>query len=275
VAAGHVLDAPACRGTTQLEPTPEQRPSRPIPEDGHQSVGSHADDALPSNRTCRDRFQSHDDIMTSTSSSPTHDRIDPRPILDRAIAIGGSVIAGVRPHQLTAPTSCSEMDVRAMLGHLVAVLDRIAALGRGEDPFAVTEIHAIDDGWSDAWTTSASYAAEAWRDDVVLEQPMALPWIRGSGAEVLASYFSELTVHTWDLAMATGQRPDWDDTVVTAALAARDFLPAENRRALFEEISAAMGLDQIAIPFAEAVPIPDDAPAIDRLVAWNGRDPSP
>jgi uncharacterized protein (TIGR03086 family) len=166
------------------------------------------------------------------------------------------------------------MDVRAMLGHLVAVLDRIAALGQGEDPFAVTETPAPDDGWSDAWTTSARRAADAWRDDAVLEQPMALPWIQGNGAEVLASYFSELTVHTWDLAIATGQQPDWDDTVVTAALAARDFLPAENRRALFEEISTAMGLDEVAIPFAEPVPIPDDAPAIDRLVAWNGRDPS-
>jgi uncharacterized protein (TIGR03086 family) len=212
--------------------------------------------------------------MTSPTSPTIHDRIDPRPILDRAIATGGSVIAGVRPDQLAAPTPCPEMDVRAMLGHLVAVLDRIAALGRGDDPFAVTESHAPDDGWSDAWATSAGRAAAAWRDDAVLERPMTLPWIEGSGAEVLASYLSELTVHTWDLATATGQQPDWDDTVVTAALAARAILPAENRRALFAEISTAMGLDEVAIPFADAVPIPDDAPAIDRLVAWNGRDPS-
>lgn len=213
--------------------------------------------------------------MISPTSSTTHDRrIDPRPILDRAMATGRSVIALVRPDQLTAPTPCSEMDVRAMLGHLVAVLDRVAALGRGEDPFAVTEISAPDDGWSDAWTTSAGRAAQAWSDDAVLEQPMALPWIQGDGADILASYFSELTVHTWDLATATGQQPDWDDTVVTAALAARHFLPAENRRALFEEISTAMGFDEVAIPFAEAVPVPDDAPAIDRLVAWNGRDPN-
>jgi uncharacterized protein (TIGR03086 family) len=212
--------------------------------------------------------------MTSPTSSTAHDRMDPRTILERAIVTGGSVIVRVRPDQLTAPTPCSEMDVRALLGHLVAVLDRIAALGKGEDPFAVTETPVPDDGWSDAWTTSARRVAEAWRDDAVLEQPMALPWIQGNGADVLASYFSELTVHTWDLAIATGQQPDWDDTVVTAALAARDFLPAENRRALFEEISAAMGLDQVAIPFAEAIPVPDDAPAIDRLVAWNGRDPN-
>ncbi|MDX2379924.1 MAG: TIGR03086 family metal-binding protein [Acidimicrobiia bacterium] len=212
--------------------------------------------------------------MTSPTTSTTHDLLDPRPLLDGAIATGGSVIARIRPAQLTAPTPCAEMNVRAMLGHLVAVLDRIAALGQGEDPFAVTESHAPDDGWSDAWTTSARRAADAWRDDAVLEQPMALPWIQGNGAEVLASYFSELTVHTWDLAFATGRQPDWDEAVVTAALAARDFLPAENRLALFEEISTAMDLDEVAIPFAEPVPIPDDAPAIDRLVAWNGRDPS-
>ncbi|MCP3909654.1 MAG: TIGR03086 family protein [Actinomycetia bacterium] len=212
--------------------------------------------------------------MTSPTSPTIHDPEDPRPILDRAIAICGSVIAGTRPDQFSAPTPCSEMDVSTMIGHLVGVLDRIAALGRGEDPFAVTETPEPDNGWSDAWTASARRATEAWRDDAVLEQPMALPWIQGSGAVVLASYFSELTVHTWDLATSTGQQPDWDDTVVAAALAAGDSLPAENRRALFEEISTAMGLDQVAIPFAEQVPIADDALAIDRLVAWNGRDPS-
>jgi uncharacterized protein (TIGR03086 family) len=211
--------------------------------------------------------------MTSSTCSTTQRLSDPRPILDRAIATGGEVIAGVGPDQFTAPTPCPEMDVRTLLSHLVGVLDRIAALGNGEDPFSVIETHVPDDEWSDAWAKSGTDAADAWRDDAVLERPMALPWIQGSGAEVLTSYFSELTVHTWDLAVATGQQPHWDDTVVTAALEARQILPAENRRALFEEISAAMGLDEVAIPFAEAVPVHGSAPAIDRLVAWNGRDP--
>jgi uncharacterized protein (TIGR03086 family) len=211
--------------------------------------------------------------MTTATSSITDHRTDPRPILARAITTGGAVIAGVRPQQLTDPTPCTDMNVRTLLAHLVGVLDRVAALGNGEDPFSVTETPVADDRWPDAWEESATRAADAWSDDAVLERPMALPWIQGSGAEVLASYFSELTVHTWDLAMATGQQPDWDDTVVTAALEARQILPAENRRALFEEISIAMGLDEVSVPFAEAVPIPDDAPAIDRLVAWNGRDP--
>ena len=54
---------------------------------------------------------------------------------------------------------------------------------------------------------------------------------------------------------------------------ARRILPAENRRALYEQVSAARGFDEVAVPFAEAVPIAFDAPAIDRLVAWCGRDP--
>ena len=201
--------------------------------------------------------------------------MDPRPILDRAIATGGVVIAGFRPKQLTDPTPCSDMNVRTLLTHFIGVLDRIAALGNGEDFFAVSEANVPDDRWADAWKESGRRATDAWTDDAVLERPMALPWIQGSGAEVLATYVSELTVHTWDLATATGQQPEWDDTVVTAALeAARQILPAENRRALYEEISIAMGLDEVAVPFAEAIPIPDDAPAIDRLVAWNGRDPA-
>lgn len=211
--------------------------------------------------------------MTTSTNSTTHRFIDPRPILDRAIATGGAVIAGVGPDQLTAATPCPEMDVRSMLSHLVGVLDRIAALGNDEDPFSVTETDAPDDDWSNAWAQSGTHAADAWRDDSLLERPMALPWIQGSGAEVLTSFFSELTVHAWDLAAATGQQPHWDEAVVTAALEARQILPAENRRAVFEEISAAMGLDEVAIPFAEAVPVQGDAPAIDRLVAWNGRDP--
>jgi uncharacterized protein (TIGR03086 family) len=214
----------------------------------------------------------HDEAMTSPTS-PTDNRVDPRAILDRAIATGGSVVARVRPDQLTDPTPCAEMDVRTMLRHLVGVLDRVAALGQGEDPFEIAETDAPDHGWPEAWASSAHRAVEAWRSDATLERPMALPWIQGSGADILASYFSELTVHTWDLATATGQQPDWDETVVAAALDARHFLPAENRVALFEQISTAMGLEQVAMPFAEAVPVPDDAPAINRLVAWSGRDP--
>ncbi|MES3014490.1 MAG: PAS domain S-box protein, partial [Pseudomonadota bacterium] len=46
---------------------------------------------------------------------------------------------------------------------------------------------------------------------------MRLPWATCSGAAMLVSYLNEVTVHTWDLAMATGQRPAWDPEVVSLA----------------------------------------------------------
>jgi uncharacterized protein (TIGR03086 family) len=199
---------------------------------------------------------------------------DPRVILGRALATAEATIAAVTPDQLGDPTPCSEMDVRAMIGHLVGVLDRIAALGRGDDPFAVTELPIGDDDGVAIWAAAVERIENAWRDDAVLDRPMALPWIQGTGAVVLASYFNEITVHTWDLAVASGQQPDWDDVVVEASLAAGDFLPAENRLATFEAVADAMGLDEVPVPFAEVVEVADDAPAIDRLVAWNGRRPT-
>ncbi len=52
-------------------------------------------------------------------------------------------------------------------------------------------------------------------------------------------------------------------------------MPGEGRPAMFAAFKAGMpepyrsGPD----PWADAVPVPEDAPPIDRLVAWNGRQP--
>jgi len=89
---------------------------------------------------------------------------------------------------------------------------------------------------------------------------------------------SEVTVHTWDLATATGQAPAWDPHVLEAAFASiRGGLPAEDRQAIFDAIAQQMPPERRAPgpPFANAVPVPDDAPLLDRLVAWTGRTPRP
>lgn len=209
--------------------------------------------------------------MTRTATN--HTGIDPRELLGRAIATTGSTIEAVTPDQLANPTPCDDFDVRGMLGHLVGVLDRMTALGRGEDPFAVVESLADDDTWMAAWTAAAERVVNAWSDETVLRGPMALPWVQGTGADVLVTYFCELTAHTWDLAVATGQAPVWDDAVIATALDARGFLPAENRLDVFTQVSEAMGLDEVAVPFAEAIAVGADAPLIDQLVAWTGRQP--
>lgn len=209
---------------------------------------------------------------TDTTSAPSLSADDPRATFGRAMASGTTTVAGVRDEQLDLPTPCAEMDVRTLLAHLRSVLDRVTALGRGEDSFAVAETPLGLDRLGE-WTEAVHRVQAAWSDDTVLARPMELPWQQGTGADILLGYVSEVLVHTWDLATATGQRPDWDQDLAEAALALMPALPAQGRRALFEQISADMGFDEVAIPFGEVVTVGDDATAMERLVAWNGRDP--
>ena len=140
---------------------------------------------------------------------------DGRAMLFRALELGTDVIGRVRPDQLAD-------DVRRLLGQLVTVLHGMA--GRGP-------VDVADDAWLEAWCDAA--------EDVLTGRP--------SGA-TLADHLNRITVHTWDLAVATGQRPAWDPQIVALAYDGARLLP-----------------------HAGAVAIPDDAPLISRLAAMNGR----
>jgi uncharacterized protein (TIGR03086 family) len=201
---------------------------------------------------------------------------DPRMTFAHAVALATAVIGRVGPQQLDNPTPCPEYDVRALMGHLVTVLRRVAALGRGDDPFGPHVSAAVEgERHYRNWLAAAHDVQVAWNDDAVLTRTMRLPWAEQSGAAMLVSYVNEVTVHTWDLATATGQRPAWDPQVLSVAFDGIRFMPGQNRSAMFDGMRAAMPpeLRDFSAPFADAVPVPDDAPLIDRLVAWNGRRP--
>jgi len=210
---------------------------------------------------------------------PTPGDNDPRSHFARAVAIGGSVVGKIRPEQLHLPTPCTDMDVSSLLEHVTMVLLRVAALGRGEDGFARPPVvgDVAADGWAETWANAAHEVQEAWTDPVTLTRSVKLPWADTDGAGALRSYVSELTVHTWDLAAASGQTPPWDDEVVEVALEAiRQALPAEGRAEAFAEVRRTLPPEQAAAmtdPFAEAVDVAPDVPTIDRLVAWTGRYP--
>jgi uncharacterized protein (TIGR03086 family) len=202
---------------------------------------------------------------------------DPRVVFAKAVALAGTVVGGIAPDQLDDPTPCDDYDVRGLVGHLVGALDRVAVVGRGEDPMSVDAATpgVPDDGWAAVWATAAHALEAAWTDPAALARTVRLPWARLTGAQTLAAYTSEVTVHTWDLAVATGQRPAWDPEVLEVAFAAiRAGMPAEGRAERFAEVRAAMPPGAwTGDPFAPAVEVAADAPLVDRLVAWTGRRP--
>ena len=204
---------------------------------------------------------------TITQPSPETEAMfgpdDPRVIFAKAVALAGAVIGATRSDQLDNRTPCSDFRVRELLGHLVTALEHVAAVGRGHDPYGgpVVVREVPDDGWLRAWIDAAHEARAAWSDDATLARVVRLPWAEQSGAATLAGYVNEVSVHTWDLATATGRRPEWNSRVLEVALdAIRQVLPAEGR-------------GDRGAPFADPVEVPVDAPLIDRLVAWNGRRP--
>jgi hypothetical protein len=91
-------------------------------------------------------------------------------------------------------------------------------------------------------------------------------------------YASELTVHTWDVAEATGQSVQWHEpTVEDAYETALKVLPAGDREAYFAEMAKDPKFSpELAEhpPFRNAVEVDEQAPKIQRLIGWYGRQPS-
>ncbi len=204
---------------------------------------------------------------------------DPRPTLAKSISLAGVTVAAVRPNQMANPTPCGTFDVRQLLGHLLHVLDRIAVVGRNnENPFTRPEEFSPTNGdWAGLWRQFAHEAQAAWADPAALTRPTVLPWAAESGALALRTYVSELTTHTWDLAQATGQQPQWDDEVTAMSLdVMREILPASGRAEMFEAIRATMPeqMRSRPDPYQAAVPVDADAPLIEQLVAHVGRHPA-
>jgi uncharacterized protein (TIGR03086 family) len=220
--------------------------------------------------------------MTTETMSPTqagsNQAADPRQLFTIAVRTALPVIASVRPDQLDLPSPCFEYDVKGLMAHLVFVLHRVAALGRGDEAFApnsMADAVIEHDDWVADWKAAAAKVDDAWADDAKLDSTVVLPWATMSGAEMLGMYVSEITTHTWDVAKATGQDPEWDEAVCRLALDAmhRD-LPMADRTPMWDEFKAhAPANFQFDPPVANAVAVPVDAPLIDQLVGWTGRQP--
>jgi len=200
---------------------------------------------------------------------------DPRSSFATAVATARPLIDGVRPDQLTLPTVCTEFDVRGLLGHMLMVFERVTALGNGDDPMAIDEeVVVADEAWPAAFDAAAHRVQAAWTDDAKLSQLMVLPWATAPGAAMLCMYTSELSVHTWDLAQATGQTVAWHEPTLQVALqTALQALPSGDREAQFAEM--AKDMPQIAgrPPFRSAVEVADESSTLDRLIGWYGRRP--
>ncbi|MCT2592880.1 TIGR03086 family protein [Streptomyces sp. N2-109] len=199
--------------------------------------------------------------MTDTAHSAETAPLDLRTGFARAVALCGRTLAAVRPEQLDGPTPCPDYTVRQLSGHLVAVMRRVSVIGRDGDLFTVPDVadELADDEYPLAWEAAAHEAEEVWSAPAVLDRPHRGPAGEMPGTVLLGVYTTEFTLHTWDLAKATGQIPSWDQEVLGSLVRKMKLIPAEPRGG--------------RVPFGPVVAVPADASDIDKVVAWHGRQP--
>jgi uncharacterized protein (TIGR03086 family) len=169
----------------------------------------------------------------------------------------------VTDQQLAAGTPCPAYTVRNLLGHVagLSVAFRDAArkdLGPTTDTSADSSVPDIAAGWRETLPKALDELADAWRDPAAWTGETRAGGVPLPGAVAAAVAADELVVHGWDLARATGQEYEPDPAAVQAAYG---FLAAA------AEQNGGAGI------FGPTVPVPDDAPLLDRVIGLSGRDP--
>jgi uncharacterized protein (TIGR03086 family) len=162
---------------------------------------------------------------------------------------------------MTLPTTCPEWDVRAMLNHFIATCYTFADRVDGNEPDVGGESpdFAGDDP-AGAWKVASEKVVAAWLQPGALDRTLMLPIGEVPAQIGLGIHFNEVLAHTWDLAQATGQHPDYDPELYAAALA-------------FAEMGLSDDLRGPGGPFGARVDVSANAPAHERLAAFLGRQP--
>jgi len=155
-----------------------------------------------------------------------------------------------------APAPVAGWTARDVVDHLVTWLPGFLAADGVDLPAGPS---AADDPVA-AWTHHAAAVQELLDDPTTGGRSFTH---RHVGALPLADavdrfYTTDVFLHSWDLARSTGQPVALDEAECEALLAG--MLP-------LDDVLRASG------QYGPRVPVPDDAPAVDRLVGFIGRDP--
>jgi uncharacterized protein (TIGR03086 family) len=185
---------------------------------------------------------------------------DPRPLYRAARAWVQSLLDEVSPEQLDLPTDCPEFDVRALAGHLVATVHKLAVIGDGGDPFSLPHVvTGIPDEIAATYAEAERDLWSVWDDDAVLSARVRAPFGAVAGAAAMWGFLNETLVHGWELARATGQEAEADPELAEPALAVIErLLPAAPRGG--------------QLPFGPVVEPAAGAGPTERLANWSGRE---
>jgi uncharacterized protein (TIGR03086 family) len=190
------------------------------------------------------------DLRPGPDSPPT----DELASAEAALGALQHVLHPISRDELSKSTPCSEYDVMQLTDHLMNSITLLGGAAGAEPPERNSE-----DSVERQIVAAARPALDAWHrrglTDTVTIGTNEIP------ATFAVSILSvEFLVHGWDYATATTHPID-----VAESLA--DYVLGLAHKVITPQGRATVGFD-------DPVAVPDDAPALDRLIAFTGRDPA-
>ena len=172
------------------------------------------------------------------------------------------LVRGVRDDQLEDRTPCAGRSVADTLDHIAGLSLAFTAAARkepipgGGNPTA--DGSNLPDGWRDVIAGRLAALAEAWRDPTAYAGTTQAGPIEMPAEEAALVALDEVTVHAWDLAVATGQEYDADPAAVEACA----------------QFVAGFEGPRDGSLFGPPVAVPEAASALEKLIGATGRDPA-
>ncbi|MGH9227943.1 MAG: TIGR03086 family metal-binding protein [Acidimicrobiales bacterium] len=176
------------------------------------------------------------------------------------------LIEGVPDELLGGATPCPEYTLGDLVDHVSGFALAFTAAAR-KDTGSMTSRRAsgdasrLGDDWRTRLPRDLAALADAWRDPAAWSGMTRAGGVDLPGELAGIIALDELVVHGWDVARSSGQDFDGD---------------RESLEAVHGFVKQFSGAGQDAAReglFGPEVPVPDDAPLLDRIIGLTGRDP--
>lgn len=196
--------------------------------------------------------------MSLVLDSGQHTMIDMTTACRRTAALLGAI----RDDQLDAATPCERFPLADVVAH-VGLLGLAFAAAARKDLGELTDAppeggFVLDDDWRDSYPENLAELAAAWREPAAWEGMTRIAGMDMPGETVAMIALGEVTIHGWDIAVATGQDYAVDE---------------DEARAVLEYVESFAADGPVDGLFGPAVPVGADASTFDRALAASGRDP--
>jgi uncharacterized protein (TIGR03086 family) len=190
-----------------------------------------------------------DDLRPGPDSPPA----DELECAEATFAVLEHVLHGIAADDLSKQTPCRDFDVAALTDHLMNSITVIGGVANAEFPE-----RDRDDSVERQVVMAARPALDAWHKRGL---DGTVPFGKGEApAKMMAGVLSlEFLVHAWDYAGAVGRE-------VTAPDSLSDYVLGLAKNIITPEGRTNVGFD-------DPIDVPADAGALDRLIAYTGRQP--